>query len=125
VREKADEGGQEEEAGRTRTHLLSRCSRARPPCLERVWYLLGPRQRASTGPRAAANVERGRSTRLDDEDAPRLFCAGGEGGWWRRRGTEVLASGAGREPRPKSSAQSGGRVGRGRRAAADEYKPAA
>jgi len=34
------EGSEGEEAGRTRTHLLSRCSRARPSCSQRALHLL-------------------------------------------------------------------------------------
>ena len=101
-----EEGGQEEEAGRTRTHLLSRSSSARPPCFKRVLCLLGPRRKASASLRVAVGVERGRSTRFADEDASRWPWAVGEGGWWRRRCTEMLAIGADHEPRPESSAQS-------------------
>jgi len=99
-------GRQGEEVGRTRTHLLSRCSGVRPPCSERVLYLLGPRRKPCTSPRGAVGVERGRSTRLADEDAPTWLWAVGEGGWWCRRSTHALASGAGRQAGPKTSAQS-------------------
>jgi len=50
------------------------------------------------------------STRFADEDASRWLWAVGEGAWWCGRSTEVLESGAGRQARPKSCAQSGGRV---------------
>ena len=52
--------------------------------LPRSLYLLGPRKKPCTSPEVAAEVERGRSTRLADEAAPRWFWAVVEGG--RARG---------------------------------------
>jgi len=53
-RGKAEEGGQQEEAGRTRTHLLSRSRTARPACSQRALHRLDPRRGASTSLRVVA-----------------------------------------------------------------------
>jgi len=95
--------------GRGRTCCLAPVEPARP-APSAPWTVLILGEGRTPVSKSPPRVERGRSTRCADEVAPRSLSGVGEGAWWCRRSTEVLTSGAGHQARPKSGAQSAGRV---------------